>query len=299
MKKKDKFGKKILIKDNNNNKKRELIDKPDYLTKKKFSRDIFDYSKKKKEHMEHNNISSSNLKIFKEKEKPILFLKNKSSINNDTLTLLISRNKSLSNHKSNIFNLQNKLGGSKTNKNRLYMINKEREGINLFEKNKEKNNIYKNIGFTKRPISCANKRYEGMMTNIKIERNKKIIRFTKQNKKIYLKTNNEKKDEGKKAKINIENINNLGINLEQNIKKENEESKENNNENKTNKLNILTSSQNNIPSTNNFMTDIFFVKNLGERSNSNKKENNKNICDYIDNNEKNKYVQYYNKQILL
>ena len=39
--------------------------------------------------------------------------------------------------------------------------------------------------------------------NNKIDRNKKIIRFTKQDKKIYLKT--------KKTKINLDNINNIEI----------------------------------------------------------------------------------------
>ena len=61
--------------DNNNIKdiKENLKDKPDFLAKKKFVKDIFNSTRRKREKMQ-NNISSYNYKIFKEKEKPNLFL---------------------------------------------------------------------------------------------------------------------------------------------------------------------------------------------------------------------------------
>ena len=93
-------------------------------------------------------------------------IKNKSNIiKNNEIDLALSK------HNSNLLELQNKLIGIKTN-------------INI-----DKNNIQKNIfkNFKKRPTSCINKKYEGIINNNKIDRNKKIIRFTKQDKKNIFK----------------------------------------------------------------------------------------------------------------
>ena len=270
--------------DNNNFKdiKENLKEKPDFLAKKKFVKDIFNSTRRKREKMQ-NNISSYNYKIFKEKEKPNLFLKNKSNMNNDAINLFVSRTKSLSKHNSNIFSLQKKLNGAKTNKNKLYIVKKEKEGLIIFD-NRDNSNILKNSGFTIRPSSCVNKSHEGIISN-----NKRIIRFTKQDKKIYLKTNKEKKNEIKKTRINVDNINNIAVNLDKSLKKENEETKDN----KKNKRNMIIDLHNN--QTRNIITDIFFVKNLEERNNINLNVVNEGLMD----NNKNKLIQSYNKAKLL
>ena len=263
--------------------KEHLKEKPDFLAKKKFVKDIFNSTRRKREKMQ-NNISLYNYKIFKEKDKPNLFLKNKSNMNNDAINLFISRTKSLSKHNSNVFSLQKKLNGANTNKNKLYIVKKEKEGLIIFD-NRENRNILKNSGLTIRPSSCVNKSHEGIINN-----NKRIIRFTKQDKKIYLKTNKEKKNEIKKTRINLDNINNIAINLDKSLKIENEETKEN----KKNKRNMIIDLNNNP--ARNIITDIFFVKNLEERNNININVNNEGGL--MENN-KNKLIQSYNKAKLL
>ena len=274
--KKDKdFDNKLFLNINNKNQD-PLKDKPDYLSKKNIGKNILNHSTRRKRENIINNISSSNYKIFKEKEKPNLFLKNNSNINNGVINLFISKNKSMSKHNSNIFNIQNNLNGTKTIKNKFYMMKKEREEIGLFGKNKENNYIFKGSGLTKRPTSYVNKKHESLLNN-----SKRTINFSKQDKKIYLKTNNEKKNEIKKTKINLDYINNMGINLDRSIKNENEETKENKIDNKRNKNTIIDSYSN---PARNIITDIFFVKNLEERNNKNildvneLKDNNKNKC---------------------
>ena len=258
-KKKRKINKNLFNKGKNNkykiNPEKKLVlkndlfsknDKCDYLSKKIFTKNIFSSLNKKEQNKNNNNISS--YKIFKEKTKHNLFIKNKSTIikNNEMDLALFKRN-------SNLIELQNKLIGIKTNMN--------------IDKNNIHKNIFKNL--KKRPTSCVNKKYEGIINNNnKIDINKKIIRFTKQDKKIYLKT--------KKTKINLDNINN---NISKN---ENEESKE---DIKDKKDNIIT--------------DIFFVKNLKEKDN---KIMFNNVSDFKDNNyddNKKDFIQLYNKAILL
>ena len=193
-KKKRKINKNLFNKGKNNkykiNPEKKLVlkndlfsknDKCDYLSKKIFTKNIFSSLNKKEQNKNNNNISS--YKIFKEKTKHNLFIKNKSTIikNNEMDLALFKRN-------SNLLELQNKLIGIKTNMN--------------IDKNNIQKNIFKNL--KKRPTSCVNKKYEGIINNNnKIDINKKIIRFTKQDKKIYLKT--------KKTKINLDNINNIEI----------------------------------------------------------------------------------------
>ena len=249
-KKKRKINKNLFNKGKNNkykiNPEKKLVlkndifsknDKCDYLSKKIFTKNIFSSLNKKEQNKNNNNISS--YKIFKEKTKHNLFVKNKSTIikNNEMDLALFKRN-------SNLIELQNKLIGIKTNMN--------------IDKNNIHKNIFKNL--KKRPTSCVNKKYEGIINNNnKIDINKKIIRFTKQDKKIYLKT--------KKTKINLDNINNIEIKSDNTLK-------------------------------DNIITDIFFVKNLKEKENkimfnnfSDSKDNN-----YDDN--KKDFILIYNKAIL-
>ena len=294
---------------NNKNKEKlnlKLNGKFEYSTNKKFSKDLFKYSTIRKRDSVQNNISSSKYKIFKEKEKPNLFLKNKSNVNNDSINYFLSKSKtkSISKYNSNFLELNNKyskLNGTKTNKNQIYKLNKEKNSIN-FSVNNLENCILKSSGLMKRPTSCVNKKHEGInnnnnnSSNNKIERNKKIIRFTKQDKKIYLKTNNDKNSNNiKKAKINIENINNIGINLVNDIKNENEESKDDNS--------ININNMNQKSPIRNIITDIFFVKNLEEKNpNQTQTPNTKvfnNLCEFKDENEKNKLIENYKKAILL
>ena len=290
-----------LFLNNNNKEKLNLIlnGNPEHLTNKKFSKDLFKYSTLRKRDNIQNNISSSNYKIFKEKEKPNLFLKNKSNVNNDSINYFLSKpkTKSISKYSSNFLELNNKynkLNCTKTNKNQIYKMGKEKNSIN-FSVNNLENCILKSSGLIKRPTSCVNKNHEGINNSSnKIERNKKIIRFTKQDKKIYLKKNNDKNSNNlKKAKINLENINNMGINLVNDIKNENEESKEDSS--------ININNMNQKSPIRNIITDIFFVTNLEEK-NPNQSPNTKvfnNLCEFKDEKEKNKLIEYYKKAILL
>ena len=110
-----------------------------------------------------------------------------------------------------------------------------------------------------------------------------------------MKTNNEKKFDIKKKKINLDNINNIRVNLDKNYKSQNEETKENKNDNKKNKRNIVINS-NEEPLTRNFFTDVYFGKNIEGKNNSCKNGcNTKELKD----NDKNKFIQYNNKAILL
>ena len=126
--------------------------------------------------------------------------------------------------KSNINkdNLQTQLRFDKSkniNNNKYYILkndNKEKNIISLIDKDINNKIISADLSLKKRPTSCANKKYEGILYNNKIEKNKRIIMFTKQDKKIYLKTNDNKKkninidnkienNDEKEKKINIEN----------------------------------------------------------------------------------------------
>ena len=283
---------------NNINQKQLLSEKfPRYLSKKKFSKGIFNYSTvNKKEQMTNKIISPSYQKIFKIKEGQGIFLKNKSNMNNDSIDLLLTKTKSIVKNNSNIFNLQKQLNGAKTNKNKFYLIKKEEDEFSFFDKNKEKNEIFKNISMKRRPTSYMNKKYKGILSNDKLKKkDNNLINFSRQDKKIYLKTNNEKKIDLKKKKINLENINNIEVNIDKNFKSQNEETKENKNENIRNKRNIIID-PNDEPLAKNFFTDIYFAKNFEVKHNSSKKDCNNNE---LKENDKNKFIQFYKKAILL
>ena len=263
---------------------------------------------RKKDSLYSNNISTSNYKLFKEKEKEKsnIYLKNKSNLSNETIDFSLSNPRSMSKHNSNLFEMSKTLvSGSKTNKNKLYKLKKNQDSIDFSKKN-EKIYLYKNSAMTKRATSCVNKKYEGIInhtnninhtSNInKIERNKKVIRFIKQDKKIYLKTNNDKKTNSKKAKINLNNINNIEINLNDDKKNEDEDSKENNNIKEINNI-LIEPKKNNKSPKRNIFTDIS-LKNLKEANNTNKKIFN-NIFEIKGDNDKEKKIKFKNKAILL
>ena len=283
---------------NNKNQKQLLSDKfPRYLSKKPLAKGIFNYSTiRKKEQAPNKNILSSHHKIFKITEKPGLFLKNKSNMNNNSIDLFIAKTKSILKNNSNLFNLQNQINGARTNKNRFYLIKKKTEEEYLsFDKNKEDNDSLKNSESKRRPTSYM-KKYKGILNGNQLNKNNNnLITFSRQDKKIYLKTNNEKKFDIKKKKINLDNINNIRVNLDKNYKSQNEETKENKNDNKKNKRNIVINS-NEEPLTRNFFTDVYFGKNIEGKNNSCKNGcNTKELKD----NDKNKFIQYNNKAILL
>jgi len=283
---------------NNKNQKQLLSEKfPRYLSKKPLAKGIFNYSTiRKKEQAPNNNILSSHHKIFKISEKPGLFLKNKSNMNNNSIDLFIAKTKSILKNNSNLFNLQNQINGARTNKNRFYLIKKKTEEEYLsFDKNKEDNDSLKNSESKRRPTSYM-KKYKGILNGNQLNKNNNnLITFSRQDKKIYLKTNNEKKFDIKKKKINLDNINNIRVNLDKNYKSQNEETKENKNDNKKNKRNIIINS-NEEPLTRNFFTDVYFGKNIEGKNNSCKNGyNTKELKD----NDKNKFIQYNNKAILL
>ena len=260
----------------------KIEEKYDYFSKRNFSKDIFTI--RKKDSLYNKNISTSNYKLFKDKEKPNIYLKNKSNMSNDEIDFSISNIRSKSKHNTDIFKVSNNLitgGQTNKNKNKLYKLKKGQDSIDFNNNNKkEKMYLFKNSILTKRPTSCVNKLYEGVINstsnNTKIERNKKVIRFSKQDKKIYLKTNNDKKiSSSKKTKINLENINNIDISSDDNKNNEDEDSKENNNIKEINNIinnNIQTNYNNNKSPKRNIFTD-FSLKNVNvkETNNSNKK----------------------------
>ena len=82
----------------------------------------------------------------------------------------------------------------------------------------------------------------------------------------------------------------MGVNLDKSLKNEKEETKEN----KKIKRNMIIDFHNNPKR--NIITDIFFVKNLEERNNTN--INADNVAELIDT-DKNKLIQNYNKAALL
>ena len=74
-------------------------DKCDYLSKKNFTKNIFSSLNKKEQNKNNNNISS--YKIFKEKTKHNLSIKNKSTIiKNNEMDLALSK------HNSNLLELK-------------------------------------------------------------------------------------------------------------------------------------------------------------------------------------------------
>ena len=268
----------LFLNSNNNNKEKldlKIDEKYDYL-KLNFCKDIF--SLKKKDTL-YNNISTSNYKLLKEKEKPNIFLKNKSNMSNDEIDFSIANTRAKSKNDTNLIGMRNSIiTGNRENKSKVYKLKKCQDSID-FNNKKEKNNLFKNSILAKRPTSCVNKKYEGIMNNtntIQIERNKKVIRFSKQDKKIYLRTNTDKKiPSSKKAKINLENINNIEINLNVKAKNEDEDKKENNIIKEIDNVVIKdVQIQNNKSSKRNIFTDIS-LKNFKETS-SNKKVKIKN-----------------------
>ena len=164
------------------------------------------------------------------------------------------------------------------------------------------------INKIKRPTSCVNKKSEKIFYNQKNEKINKIIKYANQGKKIFLKTNNK----SSKASINIENINNAKINTNDNISnnsKLTEDDKSYNNGNKTNKNNKAIFPQETISSSENIVTDVFFMKNMGKqtlKTNKNKTNKYRNSYEDKEDNQKrfpsamnNKIIKADNKNKLL
>ena len=88
------------------------------------------------------------------------------------------------------------------------------------------------------------------------------MKFANQGKKIYLKTS--------KTNINTENINNININFNDKLNNSNDNSQDkkinDNIINLTNKNNIINSPYTIVSPSGNIITDIFFVRNIGERN---------------------------------
>ena len=258
-------------------------------SKKNVSKELLNYSSRKKN--EINNLSSSNYKLFKEKTKSNLHLKYNSYNNKEIIDSFLTKNKPIIKHNSNVFHFSNNQFNPKTNRNKN-TIN-ENQKISLSKNNNYLNNL-KNISGIKsnnfcitkntekriiplsnrenillfnnstskikRPTSCANRKTD----KIKYNGNNKILKFANQGKKIYLKSSN-------KTNINTENINNININITEKVNnsKENIQYKNNNNKsqiNITNKNNIINSPYTIISPSGNVITDIFFVRNLGNKT---------------------------------
>ena len=273
-------------------------------SKNQLKREYFNYSSRKRKEDRQNNITSSNYKLFKEKSN--MYLKNNSSNNNENIDLLFNKEKPIIKYNSkNVFqfkSINTNKNKNKINENHKYSLFKKNNDFknsnneNVIKSNNNnfyilKNNIINNnahkISFTnrenslifndsrskiKRPSSCANKKSENIIYDTKNPKNYKIMKFAKQGKKIYLKTNS-------KTNINLDNINNATINLNEFLNNYNRNNPEKNNNNIENCINLVNENISNpyskfLSSSNNIDSDILFAKNLGEK---NLKKTNKEI----------------------
>ena len=308
-------------------------------SKKILPNELFNYSNKKKIENKQNNMTSSTYKIIKEKSKSNLYLKNNANSNNENIDLLMKKFQPISKQNSKLLNIQNNQIFPKTNRNKnsyyenqkislfknndflnnIKNINEIKPNSNIFYllKTGDLNGIEKNtnnfilkdsINKIKRPTSCVNKKSEKIFYNQKNEKINKIIKYANQGKKIFLKTNNK----SSKASINIENINNAKINTNDNISnnsKLTEDDKSYNNGNKTNKNNKAIFPQETISSSENIVTDVFFMKNMGKqtlKTNKNKTNKYRNFYEDKEDNQKrfpsamnNKIIKADNKNKLL
>ena len=263
-------------------------------SKRVFPKELFNYSTRKSKDNIQNNILSSNYKIFKEKNKTNIYLKNNSQNDHDNNELVNYKTNPIVKHNSNVFILPNEqflprsnkntnnnknkkilllkndnyLNGLKDiddyeNKNNLFILDNNCVGAGTDKKmispsNKENTNEFNDPGNKlKRPTSCVNRKLEKYFT--KNEKNKNFIKFANQGKKIYLKTNNK----SNKASIKIDDINNINLNynIYTNKRNKKEQNKSNENENKENK-DIYMHLNFNHPEK--IMTDIFSINNSGE-----------------------------------
>ena len=264
-------------KNSQNNNKNNFL----YPTKKIVPKDFLNYStRKKKENPQNNNFSSSNYKLFKDKAKTNLYLKYKTN-NSENVELIMNKNNPITKHNSNVFYFHN---NNKTNRNKNIRENpkfslfkndiKQNNEICVLKSafiNKQKKKIIPMSGGEnnsllngsnhkmKRPTSCSNKKTEKIFYEDK-NNNKRIMKFANQGKKIYLKTN--------KTSINTDNINNANINSNDKLNSSDSGIEKN----KAEKIINLTSKNNNrdnphlLSPSGNIITDIFFVRNLGENS---------------------------------
>ena len=268
-------------------------------SKRVLPKELFNYSTRKSKDNIQNNIISSNYKIFKEKHKTNIYLKNNSDNACDINDLANYKTNPIVKHHSNAFIIpddqffpRNNKNVHNTNKKILLLKNdnylnslkdiddfenKNNHNNNLLlennciigagtEKkmislsNEENTNIFNDTGNKiKRPTSCVNRKLEKYYT--KNEKHKNFIKFSNQGKKIYLKTNNK----ASQASIKIDDINNINFNYNTYTNKgiRKEQNKSNENENKENK-NIFMHL--NLHHPENILTDIFSSNNSGELS---------------------------------
>ena len=270
--------------------------------KKMLPKELFNYSTRKKNEKNPTNLSSSNFHIFKEKAKMSLYLKKNTNTNvnnndsfhnsnnifhikNSQFNTKTNRNKDTSNtenHKislvksSNIGNNIKNIKGLKSS-HKKYFILKNKISNNNSDK---KNFVFSNRGSNslstgsgpkiRRPTSCANRESEKIFYSTNENKNgikkTKVINFSNQGKKIYLRIDN-------KNNINTENINNININLDDFLNNSNVNKEDKNNKNDelkeiTKQLNSASfSPNNNSPSpSGNIVTDILFKRNVGPKN---------------------------------
>ena len=292
-------------------------------SKKIFPKELFYYSTRKSKDY-NNNMSSSNQKIFKEKNKSNLYLKN--SNNNENNELQAAKGKPAIKNNLNAFNLFPKTNKNSHHKNQKILLGNS-NNLYLLHNNNGKNggetSLEKKISFTnqenifnisgnkvKRPTSCVNKKSEKIMYNN--DKSKKIIKLDNKGKKIFLRTNN--KTDKSNIYLDINNINihqndnsrkskndsNIGIEYEDN--KSNRKSKTSKNNPNVYVCSILSHSGGDA-------NDIFYSKNSeGQKVKLSKGTNAKNYYLNIDKEVKqkrcpsamnNKYIKHNNKNILL
>ena len=243
-------------------------------SKKICPKELFHFSTRKSKDY-NNNISSSNRKIFKEKNKSNLYLKN-SNINENN-ELCISKGKPAIKNNLNVLNLFPKTNKNSRHKNQKILLGNNNNFflLNNNGKNVGEASLERKISFSnqenvfnvsgskiKRPTSCMNKKSEKVMYNN--ENDKKIIKLDNKRKKIFLRTNN------KTDKSNIYlDINNIKTHLNDNSKKSKNDSNngieyegnKSNRKSKTNKNNPNVYACSILSHWGTDINDIFYFKN--------------------------------------
>ena len=270
-------------------------------SKRVLPKELFNYSTRKSKDSITNNIIPSNYKIFKEKHKTNIYLKNNSDSANDNNELANYKTNPIIKHNSNVFIIPNEQFFPRSNKNvhnanKKILLLKNDNYLNSLKdvddyenKNNNKNNnnnLYLldnncifGAGTEKKMISLSNKENTNQVNDSgnKLKRptscvNRKLEKyFTKTDKnKNFIKFANQGKkiylktnNKANKASIKIDEINNININYNIYTTKGNkkEQNKSNENENKENKNIYLHL---NLHHPGNIMTDIFNINNSGE-----------------------------------
>ena len=269
-------------------------------SKRVFPKELFNYSTRKSKDNIQNNIISSNYKIFKEKHKTNIYLKNNSDNAHDNNELVNYKTNPIVKHNSNVFIIPKDQFFPRSNKNvnnvnKKILLLKSDNYLNSLKdiddyENKNNNNNNNNLNLLdnnciigaiteKKMISPSSKENNNQFNDSanKIKRptscvNRKLEKyFTKNDKnKNFIKFSNQGKkiylktnNKASKASIKIDDINNININYNVHTSKGNkkEQNKSNENENKEYK-NIYMHL--NLHHPGNIMTDIINTNNSGE-----------------------------------